>query len=243
MSEPSSLALAGRRALVTGASRGIGAATARLLAGAGALVAVSARASGPLRELCAELGAGHFAVPADLSTAAGADGAIAAVRAWAGGAPDIIVNNAGTFALASTGEQDPDGFARTLRINLEAPFRIVHAFIAEMIQRKSGDVVTIGSVADKTAFTGNAAYGASKFGVRATHEVLRAETRGSGVRAILVSPGAVDTDIWNPIESELGKRFPARAAMISADDVARAIAFALQQPRHVDIDELRLTRS
>jgi NADP-dependent 3-hydroxy acid dehydrogenase YdfG len=235
--------LAGRRALVTGASRGIGAATARALAAAGAVVAVTARSAGPLQALAGELGAGHIAIPGDLSTAAGADAVIAAVRAWAGGAPDIVVNNAGAFAHARVADQDAEGFAHTLRINLEAPFRVAHAFVPAMLARKSGDVVTIGSVADTYAFTGNAAYSASKFGVRAVHEVLRAETRGSGVRAILVSPGAVDTEIWAPVESELGKGLPSRAAMLTADDVARAVAFALSQPRHVDIDELRLTRS
>ena len=239
----SALPLAGLRALVTGASRGIGAATARALVAAGARVAVSARSIGPLQDLVAELGDDHVALYGDLSTAEGVAAVISAVRAWAGVAPDIIVNNAGAFAHALTGDQDPDDLASTLRINLEAPFRLVHAFLPAMLARKSGDIVSIGSVADKVAFTGHAAYSASKFALRATHEVLRAETRGTGVRAILVSPGAVDTDIWNPIEAQLGKEFPARDAMISADDVARAVAFALMQPRHVDIDELRLTRS
>ena len=239
----SALPLAGHRALVTGASRGIGAATARALAAAGARVAVSARSIRPLQDLVAELGDDHVALPGDLSTAEGVAAVISVVRAWAGVAPDIIVNNAGAFAHALTGDQDPDDLASTLRINLEAPFRLVHAFLPAMLARKSGDIVSIGSVADRVAFTGNAAYSASKFALRAMHEVLRAETRGTGVRAILVSPGAVDTDIWNPIEAQLGKKFPARDAMISADDVARAVAFALTQPRHVDIDELRLTRS
>jgi NADP-dependent 3-hydroxy acid dehydrogenase YdfG len=112
-----------------------------------------------------------------------------------------------------------------------------------MRRRHSGDVVTIGSVADRTAFTGNAAYSASKFGIRAVHEVLRAETRGSGVRAILVSPGPVDTEIWDPLADQLGGRFPERTAMLTAADVARAIVFTVSQPAHVDIDELRLTRS
>lgn len=237
------LPLAGRRALVTGASKGIGAATARALAELGALVAVTARSADAVHALAAELGAAHAAIPADMSSAEGTDKVIAATRRWAGGAPDILVNNVGAFAHALTGDQDPDGFAATLKINLEAPFRLVHAFLPAMLERKSGDIVSIGSVADKVAFTGSAAYSASKYALRATHEVLRAETRDSGVRAILVSPGAVDTDIWNPIEAQLGKRFPAREAMISADDVARAIAFALSQPRHVDIDELRLSRS
>ena len=235
--------LDGRRALVTGASRGIGAATARALAVAGASVALVARSAGAVQALAAELGAGHLAVAADLSAPDGVDAAITAVRAWAGGAPDIIVNNAGAFAYARTGDQDPAAFAATLRVNLEAPFRIVHAFVPAMLERKSGDVVTIGSVADKSAFAGNAAYSAAKFGLRATHQVLRAETRGTGVRAILVSPGAVDTELWSPVESQLGKHFPARGDMLSAGDVARAICFALEQPRHVDIDELRLTPS
>ena len=237
------LPLAGRRALVTGASKGIGAATARALASLGAVVAVTARSADAVHALAAEFGGAHIAIPADLSTDDGSETVVAAVRRWAGGAPDILVNNVGAFAHALTGDQDPGGFAATMRINLEAPFRLVHAFLPAMLERRSGDVVSIGSVADKTAFAGNAAYSASKYALRATHEVLRAETRGTGVRAILVSPGAVDTDIWNPIEAQLGQRFPAREAMISADDVARAIAFAVTQPRHVDIDELRLTRS
>jgi NADP-dependent 3-hydroxy acid dehydrogenase YdfG len=112
-----------------------------------------------------------------------------------------------------------------------------------MRARKSGDIVTLGSIADRYAFTGNAAYSATKFGMRAFHEVLRAETRGSGVRAILVSPGPVDTEIWDPHEASIGTRFPKRADMLTADDVARAIVFAVSQPAHVDIDELRLTRS
>ncbi|MCX5756780.1 MAG: SDR family NAD(P)-dependent oxidoreductase [Gemmatimonadetes bacterium] len=235
--------LAGQHALVTGASKGIGAATARALAAAGAVVAVSARSAAALEALVKELGAGHRAIVADLSTAAGADALIAAVRAWAGGAPAIIVNNAGAFPHAAIGAQEAAGLSQTLRLNLEAPFQIVNAFIGDMRARKSGDIVTVGSVADKTAFTGNAEYSASKYGVRAMHEVLRSETKGSGIRAILVSPGSVDTEIWMPYESLLGSRFPARESMLAADDVARAIAFALTQPRHVDIDELRLTRS
>ncbi len=242
-SPPYDGAFAGRRALVTGASRGIGAALVRALAAAGASVAGVARSPEPLAEVIGPLGAGHLAIAADLATDAGTDAVISAVRAWAGGAPDILVNNVGVFAQAPAAEQDPVGFASMLRINLEAPFRLTHAFLPSMLARKSGDIVHVGSVADKNAFLGNSAYSASKFGLRAVHEVLRAETRGSGVRAMLVSPGAVDTDIWSPIESQLGKGLPARDAMLAADDMVRAICFALSQPSTVNIDELRLTRS
>ena len=239
--------LAGRRALITGGSRGIGAATARVLAHAGARVAVTARTRPALDALVAELnascGAGHVSIAADLTTDPGMDAVVSQARQWAGGAPDIIVNNAGSFVYARIDEIPADEFARALRINLDAPFRLVHAFLAAMRARRSGDIVTVGSVADHVAFTSNVAYNASKFGLRAVHEVLRAETLGSGVRAILVSPAAVDTDVWTPLEAELGKTLPARDAMLAPDDVARAICFAVSQPARVDIEELRIASS
>lgn len=233
--------LAGKSALVTGASKGIGAETARALAAAGARVAMVARSADALASLAKELGPASLAVTADLADAADAERAIAAVRAWASGAPDIVVNNVGAFAQGRVEKQSPEGFAGTLRVNLEANFRVTHAFVAEMRTRGHGDVVSIGSVADKTPYPGNAAYSASKYGLRAVHEVLRAETRGTGVRAILISPGPVDTDIWNPVEAKLGDTLPARSAMMHAEDVAAAILFTVSQPPHVTVEELRLS--
>ena len=99
--------------------------------------------------------------------------------------------------------------------------------------------MTIGSVADRTAFAGNGAYAPSKFGARALHLVLREELRGSGIRVTLVSPGPVDTDIW---EGRAGTgRFPPREAMLPADAVAAAVLYALEQPDAVNVDELRLS--
>lgn len=234
--------LAGRRALVTGASRGIGAATARALAAAGASVALAARSRPALEALAGDLGGG-LVVPGDLTALADVDATITAVREWAGGAPDIVVCNAGFFPFAPIAETAPAAVRESLALHVEAPFRLVQAFLPDMRTRGSGDIVTVGSTADRQAFPGNAAYSAGKFGARALHEVLRAETRGSGVRAILVSPGAVDTGIWNPVEELLGHGLPARSAMLATDDVARAICFAVSQPPHVAVDELRLTRS
>lgn len=236
-------ALAGRRALVTGASRGIGAAIVRALAAEGARVAAVARGAEGLEAVIDPLGAGHCAITADVTTDAGIAAIAHTALAWGGDAPDIIVNNAGIFPRARMDAQGAGEFARTLALNLEAPFRVVHAFLAAMRARGSGDVVTIGSVADRHSYPENAAYSASKYGLRAMHEVLRAETRGSGVRAILVSPGPVDTDIWEPHAEHLGTRLPARTAMLRADDVARCVCFAVCQPAGVDVEELRLSRS
>lgn len=232
-----------RRALVTGASRGIGAATARALAGAGAHVALTARSGDAIDSLADELGPEHIAIAADLTTDAGLKTIVSATEVWAAGAPDIIVNNAGEFVYARFEDLDVADFARVLRLNVEAPFRVVQAFLGAMRERGSGDIVTVGSVADRTAFVGNAAYNASKFGVRAVHEALREETRGSGVRAMLVSPGAVNTDTWTPYEAELGTTFPARESMLAAEDVARAICFAVSRPAGVNVEELRITPS
>lgn len=236
--------LAGRRALVTGASRGIGAATVRALAEAGALVAGTARTVGQLDTVMRQLGRGHAIIAADIATDAGLASIIEGFHAWSGGAsPDILVNNAGVFPRAALHTEQDDSFARTLAVNLSAPFKLVSALLGGMRTRGSGDIVTVGSVADRNAFAENAAYSASKYGMRAVHEVLRAETHGTGVRAILVSPGPVDTDIWSPHEQSLGAGLPPRRAMLRADDVARAITFAVEQPPHVDIEELRLARS
>jgi NADP-dependent 3-hydroxy acid dehydrogenase YdfG len=113
-----------------------------------------------------------------------------------------------------------------------------------MKQRKTGHIVTIGSVADRSIFTGNAAYSAAKFGLRAVHEVMRAELRGSGVRATLISPSATDTEIWNSVVIEDSPGKPAaKRPMLSPEDVVAAVLFALTQPERVNVDELRLSRS
>jgi len=98
-------------------------------------------------------------------------------------------------------------------------------------------------VVDRTVFPENAAYAASKHGMRALHEVLRLETRGSGVRATLISPGPVDTPVWDAIDPDNRAGFTPRAQMLSAQAVADAVLYAVTQPPDVNVDELRLSRS
>ena len=182
-------------------------------------------------------------LPADCTRADDVARMAVAVRDWAGDAPDILVNNAGNYPRATLLDQDPDEFAATLDLNLAAPFRVLHAFLPAMRARHSGHVVSIGTVADRNIWPMNGAYSASKFGLRALHEVLYAETRNSGVRATLIAPGAVDTDIWNVHEAELGKTLAKREKMLRAEDVARAVLFAVSQPPHMTVHELRLSPS
>src|SRR5207253_10053315 len=111
------------------------------------------------------------------------------------GAPDIVVNNAGLFRVAAAEETSGGTFVEVINTNLVAPFLFVRAFLSDMKKRKSGHIVTLGSIADRTIYTGNAAYSAAKFGLRALHAVLRAEVRGSGVRTSLISPAAANTEL------------------------------------------------
>jgi NADP-dependent 3-hydroxy acid dehydrogenase YdfG len=235
--------LAGRTALVTGASRGIGAAVARRLGAQGARVALVARSATALRDLAAELGHGALAIPCDLRRPDAADVVAAALRGAGSEAPDLIVNNAGAFLIAPADETTVEAFRDTLEVNLVGPFSLVRRFLSVLRARGSGHVVTIGSIADRAVFPGNAAYAASKYGLRALHEVLRAELRGTGVRATLVSPGPVDTELWDPIDPDHQPGFTPRSSMLDADDVAGAVLYAVTAPAAVNVDELRLSRS
>ena len=235
--------LSGRAAIVTGASRGIGLATARVLAAAGARVVMLARTERDLRARAAEIGADAFPIACDVTDTGAVDVAATEARHRLGGSPDILINNAGAFTLAAIDAMPPAEFERTIAVNLVAPFHILRAFLPAMRERGAGHIVTIGSIADRMTFPENGAYAASKFGLRALHEVMRGELRGTGVRATLVSPGPVDTPLWDPVAPETRPGFTPRAAMLAADAVADAVLFVVTRPAAVNIDELRLSRS
>ena len=235
--------LTGTTAVVTGASRGIGLAIARRLHDAGAHVAMIARTEATLRAEAQALGPRALPVICDLAEGAAVAAAVVTITDAFGGAPDVLVNNAGAFALRPVDALEPRDFAAALDINLIAPFRLIHAFLAPMQARRAGHIVTIGSLADRATSPGNASYAPSKYGARALHEVLRLETRGSGVRATLVSPGQVDTPLWDAIDPDNREGFTPRAQMLRPDAVAEAVLYVLTQPADVNVDELRLSRS
>ncbi|MEJ7810057.1 MAG: SDR family NAD(P)-dependent oxidoreductase [Gemmatimonadaceae bacterium] len=232
-----------RTAVVAGASRGIGLATARALAGAGARVAMLARGAEALVARARELGNAAIPLPCDVTDPAAVALAVARLESALGAPPDLLVNSAGLFPMASIVETSAESFAQTVAANLVAPFLVIRALLPGMTERGRGHIVTVGSVADRTIFPGNAAYAASKFGARALHEVLRAELRGTGVRATLVSPAATDTPIWDALDPDARADLPDRADMLRPEDVADAILYAVTRAPAVNIDELRLSRS
>lgn len=236
-------ALAGKSVVVTGASRGIGLACARAMHGAGARVILVARGGDTLKTIADELGERTHTIVGDMLDAAAVTRIIAEVRALLQGVPDILVNNAGRFQLAAIENTSVAEFANTIRVNLTSQFALLHDFLPDMRERGAGHIVTIGSIADHQAFAQNAAYASSKFGARALHEVLREEVRGSRVRATLISPGPVDTPLWDEVNPDSRADLTPRARMLDAPAVANAVLYAVTRPAAVNIDELRLSRS
>jgi NADP-dependent 3-hydroxy acid dehydrogenase YdfG len=231
--------LTGRRFLVVGASGGIGLATARALATAGATLVLVARSPERLEAAARETGA--KAIPGDATDPEFIDRLRA--RLEADGPLDGIVNAAGAFDLAPIAATSPEMFMDMVRANLTGPFLIIRAFLPAMMDAGRGHIVTVGSVAGRTAFAGNGAYSASKFGVRGLHEVLDQEVRGTGVRCTLIEPAATDTAIWDPIDPDSRDDLPDRGGMLPADAVADAILFAITRPPGVHIPTVPVQRS
>lgn len=233
--------LQGRTALVTGASRGIGARVAERLADAGARVWLMGRSAGTLAPLASRTGG--TALPADLTDEASVWDALDRLQDELGGAPDVAVNAAGVFGLAPVAEETVKSLDDHLAVNLRGAFLVTRALLPSMLERGDGLIVNVGSVAGRKAFPSNAAYSASKFGLRGFHEVLLEEIRGTGVRATLVEPAATDTPLWDPLDPDSNPGLPDRADMLSPEDVAEAIFFVASRPATVRIPLLQIERS
>ena len=225
--------LSGQTAVVTGASRGIGLAVAEGLRAAGAHVVRLARS------LADAEGERRTDLTCDVADAAAVSRTARRILD-ARGAPDILVNAAGVFLVSALVETTPEEFGAQLAGNLVAPFLVLRAFLPAMVGRGRGLIVTVGSVADHQAFPGNAAYGAAKAGLRGMHAVLARELQGTGVRATLLSPGPVDTAIWDAVDPDSKPGFTKRAQMLNTGDIADAVLFVATRRDQVAIPELHI---
>jgi NADP-dependent 3-hydroxy acid dehydrogenase YdfG len=236
--------LVGKVALVTGASSGIGEATAIALAEAGAAVAIGARRRDRLDALSAKLrdsGARVLALDLDVTDEPACTAAVTRTREELGGL-DVLVNNAGVMLLGTIVGADTEDWRRMLSTNVLGLMYMTAAAIEGMVEQGSGDVVNISSVAGRQARKGAGVYNASKWAVNAFSESLRQEVTGRGVRIGLVEPGAVATELTSHITQPDAKAASAQMAAgmrtLQSEDIARAVLYLVTQPPHVAVNEV-----
>ena len=237
--------LQGRKALITGASSGIGEATAEAMVAEGATVALGARRKDRLDELAARLsesGGTAVAIEADISDEAQAKNLVETAHAELGGL-DCLVNNAGVMLLGPLQGADPSEWRRMIDVNLLGLLYCTHYALPLMRDGGGGDVVNVASVAGRIASLGSGVYNMTKWGVVGYSESLRQEGAFIGVRVTCVEPGFVDTELQghnkNPIVvEEIEKLMKKTPKVLEATDIANAIVYAASQPEHVSINEI-----
>lgn len=217
-----------RHALVTGAGRGIGAAIARALAGAGFRVSLTGRTRAHLDAVAAEIGAGALAVPADVSDPSALAAAVREAEA-ALGPVDVLVNNAGVAHSAPFAKTSREDFERLLAVNLLGPFELTRLVLPGMLARRSGRVVNVASTAGLKGYAYTAAYTATKHAVVGMTRALALETARTGVTVNAVCPGFADTDIARDavagIVAKTGRsEAEARAELAKFNPMGRLIA-------------------
>ncbi len=223
--------------LITGASQGIGAAIAKVFAAEVkgvrlALVARNVRGLQATAKACAKAGATAECFECDVSNEASVSLMAEAVRGRFG-AVDVLINNAGAFAMAPFVDTKPGEFDRMVAVNLRSAFLVTQAFLPAMLQRKHGDIFFMSSIAGLGAYPQAAAYCAAKFGVTGLAKVLRAETKGRGIRVCCVHPGAT----WSPSWAQSGVK-PER--IMPPEDIARAFLDVYRLGRRTVVEEIIL---
>jgi NADP-dependent 3-hydroxy acid dehydrogenase YdfG len=245
MSQP----LAGTTALVTGASSGIGAATARRLAADGAAVGLVARRLDRLTALATEIkeaGGRTHVVQADVSDQQQAVSAVEEVAEWLGGL-DAVVNSAGVMLLGPALTTSTEEWDRMIALNLQGLLYVTHAALPHLVKaagsspRRVADVVNISSTAGRVARPGSSVYNLTKFGVNAFSESLRQELVGHRVRVSVVEPGTVDTELVDHVTGDVQAAARKQVAAIEAlrpEDIADAIAYIVTRDRRVAVNEM-----
>jgi len=227
--------------IITGASSGLGEATAKRLAASGAKLMLAARREDRLKELVAAIassgGTATYLVT-DVTDRAQVE-ALAKETLNTYGRIDVLVNNAGLMPLSPLDQLKVEEWDRTIDVNIKGVLYGIAAVLPIMRQQKSGHVINLSSVAGHQVFPGSAVYCATKFAVRAISEGLRLESNGE-IRSTNISPGAIATELLTTIsDRDTAARMNAFYKIaIDADSIARAIAFAIEQPSDVDVNEM-----
>jgi clavulanate-9-aldehyde reducatase len=238
-------ALDGRRALITGASSGIGEATALALAAEGAAVALGARRKDRLDDVAGRIGdegGRAVALEADVGDESSARGLVRSAAEELGGL-DLLVNNAGVMLLGPLEGHDPEEWRTMVDVNLLGLLYCSQEAMPLIREAGGGDIVNISSVAGRVASFGSSVYNMTKWGVVGFSEALRQEALHSKIRVTCVEPGYVETELQghntNPAVVEtLGKYRDQIGEVLAPADIANAITYVVSQPAHVSISEV-----
>ncbi|MEA2364473.1 MAG: hypothetical protein QOD71_3618 [Thermoleophilaceae bacterium] len=234
--------LAGRVAAITGASSGIGAATAAALSRAGATVALAARRRDRLEALTERLEGPSSIHEVDITDEQQARSFIESAHAQHGGL-HALVNNAGVMLLGAVNDGDLADWRRMLDVNLWGLLVCTHAALPLIAESGGGDIVNVSSVAGRRADAGGAVYNMTKFGVHGFSEALRQEALHAGVRVTVIAPGFVDTELQGHNTDPVVRQAMTRAReqigqVLQPEDIADAVAYAVTRPPHVCLNEV-----
>lgn len=234
--------LKGKAVLITGASSGIGEATALALSDAGAYVAIGARRADRLADVARRASGEVLMTDLDITDEQSARDAVTATVEHFGSL-DALVNNAGLMLSGPIVGADTAEWTRMVRTNLLGPMYITHAALPHLLNSK-GTIVQISSTSGRVASAGGGVYSATKFGINAFSESLRQEVTTQGVRVVVIEPGFVDTEltshITHPAMRAVAQQLAESMRTLRPEDVADAVLFAVTQPHHVAINEILL---
>ena len=233
----------GKTVVITGASSGLGEATARHLSALGAIVVLGARRLNRIESLAAELcgnGGRALAVATDVTNAVQVKALVdAALHAY--GRVDVLLNNAGVMPSSPLERLKIDDWNRMIDVNIKGVLYGIAAVLPHMKVQKSGHIINVSSVAGHKVPAGGAVYAATKHAVRALSEGIRQEVKPYNIRTTVISPGAVATDLPKSVtEPDIAERFRTFYDQIAipAESFARAVIYAMSQPDDVDINEI-----
>lgn len=230
-------ALHGKTIVITGASSGIGAASARAFAALGARLVLAARSAEKLDALAQELGPDALAVPTDVTN--GADVRRLIDRALERfGRIDVIFANAGVYIPGQVVDGDPDAWANLLDVNIDGVLRCVHAVLPHMIAQRAGDILVTSSISGFIDIHWEPVYSASKHAVQGFVHTLRRQVAAHNIRVGALAPGMVANELWGFHDpADIDDKI-AQHASLRSEDVAAAAVFMLSQPPHVTIRDL-----
>ena len=223
--------------IITGASSGIGAATARALVDLGCRVTLAARSGDRLHALAAELAPGALAIPTDVTVESDVKQMVAKTLERFGRV-DVLFANAGVYIPGQVAEGDPAAWARLIDVNVTGVMRCVHAVLPHMLAQHSGDILVTSSISGLIDIQWEPIYSASKHAIQGFVHTLRRQVAAAGIRVGAIAPGMVANELWGFTESAQIERQIASRASLRSEDVAQAVVFMLSQPPHVTIRDL-----